>query len=211
MVWSNNHQDFIWSPCGARAGVRAPHGNLRCSSYPTGSVRGPCGTHKAAVRRPYGHVRELTQPEFAKIPHGRRMWPYGPRTGPVRSPHGLFMGCLWYLNPYGARKLIMHALKLYGPRTGRQNSYGATRAPYGPPWVDVRFLFKTAREQPVRDPGVWCDWGNPKQLERHGCVFSSTIDVLVIKHQAISTHSADCMFIFWNSFMQTYCNYRVQC
>ena len=27
------------------------------------------------------------------------------------------------------------------------------------PWVDVRFLFKTAREQPVRGPGVWCDWG----------------------------------------------------
>ena len=77
---------------GARAGVvRAPHGNLRCSSYPTGSVRGPCGTHKAAVRRPYGHVRELTQPEFAKIPHGRRMWPYGPRAVPARVVHGLFM------------------------------------------------------------------------------------------------------------------------
>ena len=26
------------------------------------------------------------------------------------------------------------------------------------PWVDVRFLFKTAREQSVWGPGVWCDW-----------------------------------------------------
>ena len=26
----------------------------------------------------------------------------------------------------------MHALKLYGPRTGRQNSYGAARSPCGP-------------------------------------------------------------------------------
>ena len=47
----------------------------------------------------------------------------------VRSPHGLFTGCLKYLNPYGARKLLMHALKLYGPRTGRQNSYGAAHGP----------------------------------------------------------------------------------
>ena len=48
----------------------------------------------------------------------------------VRAPHGLFKGCLGSQNPYGARKLIMHALKLYGPRTGRQNSYGT--APCGP-------------------------------------------------------------------------------
>ena len=52
----------------------------------------------------------------------------------------------------------MHALKLYGPCTGRQNVYGAARGPVPAPWVDVRFLFKTAREQPVRGPGVWCDW-----------------------------------------------------
>ena len=27
------------------------------------------------------------------------------------------------------------------------------------PWIDVGFLFKTACEQPVLGPGVWCDWG----------------------------------------------------
>ena len=53
----------------------------------------------------------------------------------------------------------MHALKLYGRITRRPNLYGAIQGPYGPPWVEVRFLFKTAREQPVRGPGVWCDWG----------------------------------------------------
>ena len=85
-------------------------------AMPVWPVRGPCVTRKGAVRRPFGHVRELTQPELAKIPHGRRIWPHGARTGPLRSPHGLFTGCLWYLNPYGARKLIMLALKLYGPQ-----------------------------------------------------------------------------------------------
>ena len=38
---------------------------------------------------------------------------------------------------------MSHALKRYGFRNGRQNSYGATQGP----WVDVRFLYKTTREQ----------------------------------------------------------------
>ena len=152
MVWLNNSHDSTGTPCGARGGiVRAPYGNLQCFSYPTGPVRGPCGTRKGAVRRPYGHARELTQPELAKIPHGRRILPYGA----VRGPHGLFTGCLKSLNPYGAHKLIMHALKLYGPRTGRQNSYGAARGRT----IFVQNSLWTAREQPVRGPGVWCDWG----------------------------------------------------
>ena len=75
------------------------------------------------------------------------------RTGPVRAPQGLFMGCLQSLNLYGARNLIMHALKLYGEAKFVRRRTGQA------PWVDVRFLFKTAREQPVRGPGVWCDWG----------------------------------------------------
>ena len=84
MVWSNNSQDSMGTPCGACTGiVRAPHRNLQCFSYPTGPVRGPCGTRKGAVRQPYGHVRELTQPELAKLPHGRCIWPYGARTGPL--------------------------------------------------------------------------------------------------------------------------------
>ena len=66
------------------------------------------------------------------------------RTGSLLSPHGLFTCCLLPLNLYGACKLMMHVLKLNG-----QNSYDAVRAS----WVDVRFLFKTAREQPVWGPG----------------------------------------------------------
>ena len=139
-------------PYGHRTGP-ARESSMFFISY--GTRTGPCVTRKGAVRRPCGHVRELTQPWLAKIPHGRRIWPHEARTGLLRSPHGLFTGCSQSQNPHGARELIMHALKLYGPRTGRQNSYGAARGP----WVDVRFLFKTAREQPVRGPGVWCDWG----------------------------------------------------
>ena len=134
-------------PCGHRAG---PHGNLQCFSYHTGPVRGPCGTRKGAVRQPYGHVRELTQPESAKLPHGRRIWPYGVRTGPLRTPQGLFTGCLQSLDPYGARKLIMHALKLYEPRTGRQNSYGAARGPCGP----REWTYDFCSKHPGNSPGT---------------------------------------------------------
>ena len=128
--------------------LRAPHRNLKCFSYPTGPVWGPWVTHKVAVRRPYGHVRELTQPELPKIPHGCRIWPYGARAFPLRSPHVLFTGCLPPGNPYGARKLIMHALKLYGPHTGRQNSYDAAWGPCGPRGWTYDFCSK----QPGKSP-----------------------------------------------------------
>ena len=153
MVWLNDSQDSTGTPCDARTGIiRAPQGNLQCFSYPAGPVRGPCGTRKGTVRHPYGQVRELMQPELTKIPHGRRIWSYGPRTGPWRSPHGLFTGCLGYQNPYGARKLIMHALKLYGPRTGRQNRtapHGARAGPVSGRTIFVQNNPGTAREQPV--------------------------------------------------------------
>ena len=116
----------------------------KCFSYPTGSVKGPYGTCKSAVWHPYRQVRELTQPEFAKIPHGRRIWPYGA----VWAPHGLFMGWLQSLNPYRARKLMMHALKLYGPRTGRQNSYRASVGPVSGHTIFVQNSPGTARTGP---------------------------------------------------------------
>ena len=94
--------------------------------------------------------------------------PYGVLAGPARARKGIDTTKIWnnpaqasnlavpglftISKPVRARKLIMHALKLYGLRMGRQNSYGAVRAP----WVDVRLLFKIAREQSL---GVWCDWG----------------------------------------------------
>ena len=133
--------------------MRCPYGPRTGISNAFHILRGLYGPRKGAVRHPYGRVRELKQPEFAKIPHGR-MWSYGQ-----------FTDCLQFLNPYGARKLIMHALKFYGPHKGRQISYGAARAP----WVDARFLFKTAREQPVRGAGVWCDWGI-RVGSRTGCL-----------------------------------------
>ena len=151
MVWSNNSQDSMGTPCGTRTGIaRAPHGNHQCFSYLTGPVLGPCGTRKGVVRQPYGHVRELTQPELAKLPHVRRIWPYGVRTVPLRAQQGLYTGCLQSLNPYGARKLIMLALKLYGSRTRRQNSYGAARGPCGPREGTYDFCSK----QPGNSPGT---------------------------------------------------------
>ena len=135
--------------------MRGPHGHRtgpeRKSSMffiSYGTCTRPCGTRKGAVRQPYGHVRELTPPELAKLPHGCRIWPYGARTGPLRAPQGLFKGCLQYLNPYGTRKLIMHALNFYGPRTGRQNSSGAARGPCGPCEWTYDFCSKQSGNSP---------------------------------------------------------------
>ena len=149
MVWLNNSHDSTGTPCGARAGiVRSPYGNLQYFSYPTGPVRGPCGTLKGAARRPYGHAGTWHNQNWQKSRTGVVFC----RTGPVRFPHGLFTGCLKSLNPYGARKLIMHALKLYGPRTGRQNSYGAARGPCGP----REWTYDFCSKQPVNSPGTAC-------------------------------------------------------
>ena len=51
-----------------------------------------------------------------------------------------------------------HAL-LFNIAFQTRNTQSPWRKLVWAPWVDVRFLFKTAREQPVRGPGVWCDWG----------------------------------------------------
>ena len=85
-------RDPVRCPCGHRTGP-ARESSMFFISYGarTGPMRGPSVTRKGAVRRPYGHVRELTQPELAKIPHGRRIWPYGVRTGPARAVHGLLL------------------------------------------------------------------------------------------------------------------------
>ena len=101
----------VRASCGPRKGIL-----MFSISY--GTRTGPCGTRNGAARHPYGHVRELIQSKLTKIPHGRRIWPYGARTGPLRSPHGLLTDCLGYQNPYGTRKLTMHALKVDGPARG---------------------------------------------------------------------------------------------
>ena len=58
------------------------------------------------------------------------------------SPQGLFTDYLRFLNPYGAYKLIRHALKLYGPRTGRKNRTAAIDKSYvliNALWRDILF------------------------------------------------------------------------
>ena len=81
----------VQASCGTSTGI------FNVFSHPMGTVRGPCVTRKGAVRRPYGHVRELTQPELAKKSHtgvvfGRKKPvrpPYGPRTGCSRAVYDL--------------------------------------------------------------------------------------------------------------------------
>ena len=52
-----------------------------------------------------------------------------------------------------------------------------------------------------------------KQLEMYGCIFSPVAtDALVLKHQAISIHSADWIFIVlnWPTCIQKYYSYGEQ-
>ena len=124
MVRSNNSQDSMGTPCGVRTGiVRAPHGNLQCFSYPTGPVRDPQECRTTALRTRKGIDTTRIGKTSTRASYLAIRGPCGPLT---------FTGCLQSLNQYGAHKHIMHALKVYGPGTGRQNSYGAARGPCGP-------------------------------------------------------------------------------
>ena len=139
MIWLNNSQDStgtlcVQASCGPRTGIFNVFHILQ----------GPCVTRKGAIRCPYGHIRELTQPALAKILHRPRIWPYGTRTIPTQ----LFT----ISKPYGARKLIMHALKLYGPHMGRQNLYSAVQGPWGP----HEWTYDFCSKQPGNSPyGAW--------------------------------------------------------
>ena len=146
MVWLNNSHDSTGTPCCASTSiVQAPYGNLQCFSYPTGPVWDPQGCRTAPLRTRKG----IDTTRIGKNPARASYFAVrGPC--PVRFPHGMFTGCLKSLNPYGARKLIMHALKLYGPRTGRQSSYGAARGPCGP----REWTYDFCSKQPVNSPGT---------------------------------------------------------
>ena len=51
----------------------------------------------------------------------------------------------------------------------------------------------------------------PKQLEMHECILGTlATDALVLKHQAISSHSADNISIILNEFIPIYCIYNEQ-
>ena len=141
MVWLNNPQDSTGTPCDARAGiVRAPHGNLQFFHIlwdPCGLVCDPqgCRTGPLWTRKGIYTTRIGKNPARASYMA-------------VRTPYGLFTGCLWSLNPYGARNLIMHASKPYGPRTGRQNSYAARAGPVSGRTIFVQNSPGTARTGP---------------------------------------------------------------
>ena len=113
-------------------------------------LRDPYGTRALPTRVPYGALTDTQGNWHNHNWQKKRTGVVFGRTGPVRAPHGLFTGCSQSQNSYGARKLIMHALKLYGPRTGRQNSYGAARGPCGLRERTYDFCSK----QPGNSPGT---------------------------------------------------------
>ena len=90
VVWSNNSQDSMGTPCRARAGiVRAPHENLQCFSYPTGPVRGPQGCHTAALWTSKGIDTTRIGKTPARASYLDVRAPYGPRRGCSRAVYNL--------------------------------------------------------------------------------------------------------------------------
>ena len=125
MVWSNNSQDSTWSramPMRALYGPCTGISNVFFITYGnhTGPLLDPQGGRTVPLWTRKGIDTTIIRKNPARASYVAARGPCGPRTG-----------CLRYLHPYGTRKLIMHALKLYEPRTGSHNSYGATRGSYG--------------------------------------------------------------------------------
>ena len=111
--------------------------------------------------------------------------PCGPRTDPARTVHGLFMISKPERGPWTYNACIKTLRAPYGEAKFVRRRTGPVRAP----WVDVRFLFKTAREQPVRGPGVWCDWGiMPRSHHTPGP--RTDCSRTVLKKNRTSTHGA---------------------
>ena len=141
MVWLNNSHDStdtravpVRASYEPRMGIFNVFRILR-DSY--GPVRDPQGCRTAPLS-----IRTRKGIDTTRI--GKN--PARASSFAVRGPYGLFTDCLKSLNPYRARKLIMHALKFYGPHTGRQYSYGAARGPCG------RTIFFS--KQHVNSPGT---------------------------------------------------------
>ena len=132
--------------------------------------RTPHGPHAMPVRASYRPRTGISNGFFRF---------YGARTRPVRDPQECRMEPLRKKSHTG---VVFGRMGLYGSRTDCSRFLNRTRpvslyikilrAPFGETkfvwrstgpvralWVHIRFLFKTDREQPVRGPGVWCDWG----------------------------------------------------
>ena len=142
-IWLNNSQDSTGTPCGHRTGP-ARESSMFFISYGTrtGPVRDPQGCRTA----PLWTCKGIDTTIIGKNPAQASYLA-------VRAPHGPRTGCLQSQNPYGARKPIMHALKLYGPRTGKQNSYRAARGPVGGRAIFVQNSPWTAREKAHKGTG----------------------------------------------------------
>ena len=154
----------LWLGWKIRRTPRVPHGPrtgilnvFHILWDPYGAVRDPQGCRAAPLRTRKG----IDTTRIGKNPARVSNLAVRARTGPLRSLHGLFTGCLWYLNPYGARKLMHYNACIKSLRAPYEEAKFVRRrtGPVRAPWVGVRFLFKTAREHPARGLGVWFDWG----------------------------------------------------
>ena len=108
-----------------------------------------CSRGHIRLRAPYGLTRLHTfgLVELFARPHGYPVrcphcFPYP--MGSVRAVHGLFVMSKPVRGPFAYNACIRSLRVPYGEAKFVRRHTGPVRVP----WVDVRFLFKTAREQP---------------------------------------------------------------
>ena len=141
MVTSGYRPHTTWHGCRPSMGIF----NFFISYWTsTGPVRDPQGCRTAHLRTRKGIAATRICKNPTRASHEAVRDPYGPLVVPARVVHGLFT----IFKPVRARKLIMHALKLYGTRTGRQNSYGVARVPCGSREWTYAFSSKQPRSSP---------------------------------------------------------------
>ena len=114
----------------------------------TGPVRDPQGCLTAPLRARKGIDTTIICKNPARASYVTVRGPYGPREDPARVVHGLFIISKPVRVPIACNACIKTPRAPYGRARFVRRRTGPARAP----WVDVRFLFKTAREQPGNNP-----------------------------------------------------------
>ena len=133
MVWSNDSHllpDSTGALYNARTGIPVRESSMFFISY---------WAHTTPLRTRKGIDTTKIDKNPARMSYLAVRGPYGPLTVTARAVRGLFVGCSGSQNRTWA---------VYGPRTGRQNSYGAARGLCGP----REWTFDFCSKQPGNSP-----------------------------------------------------------
>ena len=115
---------------------------------PYGPVRDPQACRTAPLRACKGINTNRSCKNPARASHVAAKGPCGTRAGPERVVHVLFI----ISKPVRVPLTYNACIKTLRAPCGKAKFVRRHMGPVRAPWVDVRFLFKTAREQPGNNP-----------------------------------------------------------